>query len=67
MEKLIEALQIFMKYDNPDSPFHCEHNRLTVCIDPEHFDESDLARLESLGFFADMEELFFYSYKYGSC
>ena len=30
MEKLIEALQIFLKYGNPDYPTHCEHDELTI-------------------------------------
>jgi hypothetical protein len=34
VENLIKALQIFLKYGNPDNPTHCEHDVLTVVIDP---------------------------------
>jgi len=68
MEDLIKALQIFLKYDNPSYPTHCEHDVLRVKIDPEGVSEEDLKELDELGFFPD-EELGegFMSYKYGSC
>lgn len=65
MKDLIEALQIFLKYGNPEYPTHCEHDKLTVCIDPADVSEEDKARLEELGFHEDCQD--FYSYKYGSC
>lgn len=67
MEKLIEALQIFLKYGNPDYPTHCEHDELTVNINPELVSEEDKLRLDELGFFPDEETDDFKSYKYGSC
>ena len=54
MSKLIEALQIFLKYGDPDYPTHCEHDTLWICgIDPDHLSEEDAKRVEELGFFID--------------
>lgn len=80
MSKLIEALQIFLKYGDPECPTHCEHDELTVVIDPELVSEEDLKKLDELGFFPNYdktEEDFdiedhcegdrhFTSYQYGS-
>lgn len=67
MEKLIEALQIFLKYGNPDYPTHCEHDELTIDIRPELVSEEDKLKLNELGFFADEDSDDFKSYRYGSC
>lgn len=67
MEQLIEALQIFLKYGNPDYPTHCEHDELTVDINPELVSEEDKVKLEELGFIADPDYEDFKSSKYGSC
>jgi hypothetical protein len=37
MSDLIKALQIFLKYGNPDSPTHCEHDELFVMMIPISF------------------------------
>ena len=69
MEKLIEALQIFLKYGNPDRPTHCEHDELYICgIDPDDVSEEDKEKLETLGFFVSDSsgEECFMSFKYGS-
>lgn len=67
MEKLIEALTIFLKYGNPDNPTHCEHDVLTICgIDPEDVSEEDKSKLDDLGFFVSEEDECFRSYRYGS-
>ena len=68
MEDLIKALQIFLKYGNPDFPTNCTHDYLYVDIDPEKVTEEDKKVLNELGFFVDSEcgEVFG-SYKYGSC
>ena len=67
MEKLIEALQIFLKYGNPDYPTQCEHDELWICgINPEDISEEDKKKLDKLGFFVDMDENRFKSYLYGS-
>lgn len=64
MDKLIEALQILLKYDNPAYPTHCEHDELTVCVDPSLVSEEDRAKLDKLGFFEGDD--CFKSYRYGS-
>ena len=65
MEQLIEALQIFLKYDNPAYPTHCEHDVMYVCVDPAVVSEEDKDKLNKLGFFPDDDEGF-QSYKFGS-
>ena len=65
MEKLIEALQIFLKYGNPDFPTHCEHDILHIAdIEPEDVSDEDIKKLEKLGFVYDEDG--FYSYYFGS-
>lgn len=67
MDKLIEALQIFLKYDNPTRPTHCEHDILLVMIDPNKVSEEDKERLDELGFFVGIEfPDCFSSFRYGS-
>ena len=67
LSKLIEALQIFLKYDNPEWPTHCEHDVLRVCISPKKVTEEDKKDLYRLGFSTDSEDSdCFKSYKYGS-
>lgn len=62
---LIKALQIFLKYDNPTYPTHCEHDVLYVLIPPSKVSEEDRIALDSLGFFEDEDEDCFYSFRYG--
>jgi len=68
MEKLIEALQIFLKYGNPAFPTSCEHDTLFICgIDPEIVMDHDKLKLEELGFFVGGEYPDqFISFRYGS-
>lgn len=66
MSELIEALQILLKYDDPDYPTHCEHDVLHVAVDPELVSDEDKNRLDELGFFEDEFEGFS-SYKFGNC
>lgn len=62
---LIEGLALLAQHQNNDiSPFHCEHDTLTVMADPAGFSDEELARLEQLGFEADDET--FYSFRFGS-
>ena len=66
MDKLIEALQIFLKYENKEWPTHCEHDTLYIVLDdPKAISEEDVGKLDKLGFFLDGDEGFI-SYKYGS-
>lgn len=67
MEKLIEALQIFLKYGNPEWPTHCEHDVMWICgIDPSQVSKEDVTKLHELGFFIDKSDDCFKSFKYGS-
>lgn len=70
MKDLIEALTILLKYDNPAYPTHCEHDVLTVMIDPAVVSDEDKARLEELGFHPGAEDDWasecFQSYRFGS-
>lgn len=69
LSKLIEALNIFLKYGDPDSPTHCEHDRLVICgIAPEDVSEEDIEKLFELGFVVacPFGPSVFQSYKYGS-
>jgi hypothetical protein len=73
MNDLIEALQIFSKYGNPYYPTYCEHDELTVVIDPDDVSYDDRVRLEKLGFFAsyidgdDCGDSVFKSFRFGGC
>lgn len=65
MEDLIKALQIFLKYGNPHNPTHCEHDEMTVVIDPNIVSDEDKAKLEELSF-SPSERGDFYSFRFGS-
>jgi hypothetical protein len=68
MNDLIEALTILLKYGNPYSPTHCEHDTLTIVgIEPSAVSEEDKARLDELGFFVSTEYgTNFVSFRFGS-
>lgn len=66
MEDLIEALQIFLKYGNPEHPINCSHDVLQVNIAPEKVSEEDLKKLDKLGFFPNEDGCGFSSYRFGS-
>ena len=67
MNNLIEALNIFLKYGNPDCPTHCEHDVLYVVgYNYEDFSKEDLEKLDELGFFWSDEDDLFVSYQFGS-
>lgn len=65
-DDLIEACMIFKKYNNPNSPFHCEHDCLFVDVPNENVSDEDVKRLDELGFFKDDNDRFS-SYRFGSC
>ncbi len=66
MKKLIEALEIFLKYKNEDFPTHCEHDVLrVVSVSEEEISLEDTVKLNYLGFYWDPEG-YWVSYKYGS-
>lgn len=65
--ELIKALTTLAKHPSNDlSPFHCEHDRLTVMADPSRFTMEELERLDALGFFANEGEGTFTSFRFGS-
>lgn len=66
MDELIKALQLMRTRANPASPFHCEHDVLTVCdVDPTLFTPEEIAQLDEWGFFIGEYDCF-QSFKYGS-
>lgn len=67
MEDLIKALQILLKYGNPKSPTHCEHDILNVDISADGVSEKDIKELDELGFFIDDDYNTFSSFRFGSC
>ena len=51
MKNLIEALQILLKYGNPEFPTHCDCETFTICgINPKDITVSDKQKLRKLGF-----------------
>lgn len=70
MEDLYKAIEIFLKYGNPDYPTHCEHDKLYISekINPDNVSEEDISTLHDLGFNVSDEFGFkhFYSFKFGS-
>lgn len=68
MKKLIEALTLLNKYEDPSWPTHCQRDALHVLVDPSKFTSEELALLDTLGFFASNElgQPHFTSYRYGS-
>ena len=66
MDDLIEALQIFRKYENPEWPTHCEHDVMYVCVSYDVVSEEDKVKLNELGFFKNEDGDGFKSYKFGS-
>lgn len=66
MKDLMEALSIMLKYADPRSPTHCEHDVLLFDVSSEGVSAEDLARLAELGVIVDDETGRFISYRYGS-
>lgn len=66
MSDLIKALQIFLKYGDPHSPTHCEHDVLMVNIDYKKVTLEDAKKLKTLGFHYSSEYDCFISYRFGS-
>ena len=66
VEDLIKALQILLKYGNPEYPTTCGDGILFICgIDPEDVSNEDVEELEELGFI--VRKRGFISYKFGTC
>lgn len=67
MDKLIEALQIFLKYQNNRWPTHCEHDIMMISdITKEEISEEDSIKLKELDFHWNEEYDCWTSYHYGS-
>jgi hypothetical protein len=67
MKDLIEALNIFFKYGNPEHPTHCEHDVMFICgINPEIVSDEDKSKLDDLGFFVEDGGEGFKSFRFGS-
>ena len=64
LSKLVEALNIFLKYGDVDHPTYCEHDVLMICVDPSVVSEEDIQTLDELGFFVSDD--CFKSFRYGS-
>lgn len=64
---LIEALQIFKKYEDPMFPTCCEHDILHVAIDPEIVSEEDKRTLEDKYGFSPDGGGGFASFRFGNC
>lgn len=64
LSDLITALQIFLKYGDLRFPTLCEHDCLTVCVNPDKVTITDKLALSKLGF--DEDDDFFKSYRFGS-
>lgn len=67
MDDLVKALQILRKYGNCEYPTHCEHDVLSVNIDPAIVSDDDKEALGALDFFVSSEDRCFQSFRFGSC
>jgi len=69
MKELIEAFQIFLKYNDTDYPTHCEHDVMIVRVvdNKKDISKEDRVRLKELGFRWSDEYESYCSTKYGSC
>lgn len=67
MKNLIEALTIFVKYQDRECPTHCEHDVLYIMgITRDEVSENDRARLDQLGFIWSESDDCWISFEYGS-
>lgn len=67
LSQLIEALIIFKKYAGSDWVVYCTHEEMRVYIDTDKVSDFDKRLLGNLGFSADGDEEYFYSFEHGSC
>ena len=66
---LISAIHLLSKHATDEvSPFHCEHDTLTVLSDPAKYTEEEIAQLDEWGFHVgnDSDDDCFSSFRYGS-
>ncbi len=63
---LIHGLTMLARHQSNDiSPFHCEHDELTVMADPAKFTPDELDHLAALGFLPGSDGTFT-SFRFGS-
>lgn len=66
MKRLIEALTIFLKYQDQAWPTHCEHDVLSIMgITKKEVSKKDQKRLEELDFVWSREDKCWVSYHFG--
>lgn len=66
MDDLIEAMQIFRKYENLSYPTSCEHDVMYVHVEYDKVSIEDKDKLAILGFEENEDDNGFLSYKFGS-
>ena len=67
MDKLIEALQIFLQYKNEEYPTNCGHDALYIMgVHRDMVSDADHKRLEELDFIWDEDEEVYFSFHFGS-
>ena len=71
IDDFIEAMRIFRPYVQAGKYAHfisCEHDIMYIQVNPVQVSAADIARLEDLGFTADLDDLQnFNSNRFGSC
>lgn len=66
MKDFIKVLEIFLKYDNPEWPFQCEHDVIYIHGKFDSISDDDKAKLDELGVKFDGGIGAWYSYRFGS-
>ena len=66
LSDLIEALQILLKYGNPEYPTSCAHDVLYVLVSPSEVSAEDIQRLSELGVESESEDNCFVSHRFDS-
>ncbi len=67
MDRLIQALNIFLKYNNTKWPTHCEHDVLMIAgISKDEISDEDAEKLSKLDFSWSDEYDSWVSYHFGS-
>lgn len=66
MKDLIEALTIFLKYQDDRNPTHCEHDVMMVAVPRDGVSAEDVERLSVLSFNWSSHYDCWISYRFGS-
>ncbi len=62
---LPKAIEILSRHKTGPFPLHCEHDELFVMSNPDKYTAEELAQLDELGFFVNVDGGFS-SFRYGS-